>query len=305
MSTSIVAALLITGTVTVIGAKFSTRSGAPVSARTHSWLGWWEKEELICTKRDSTRIILAVRAPFLWLESVHFAQKFNIVALTKSRWDTDGSTIKDTAFVVSRTVFITRTPFVWWDDIKETWAVASFWKNSWEKEAVKQKRRCDHNGQTGWTTGPKGSCCQTRLWNETHLSTNFFFFSEENNKLADYTLNKTYVPATLPSASAAVAVPWCTKALSAKISAQTAGPRCSMLLLDTRMYSCLDKFPHTQPAHRGAAGRRTRGPCACRVTFPSLSPYRLLLNDQNAVFRFFMENMLNQSLYFQSCLVAK
>lgn len=35
--------------------------------------------------------------------------ELNIVARTESRRDTDSSTVKDTAFVVSRTVFITHT----------------------------------------------------------------------------------------------------------------------------------------------------------------------------------------------------
>lgn len=83
MSTSIVAAFLIIGAVTVIRAKLCTQPWAPTPARTHSWLG-------------------------------------------ESRRDTDSSTVKDTAFVVCRTVFITRTPLMWWDNIKATWAVAWF-----------------------------------------------------------------------------------------------------------------------------------------------------------------------------------
>lgn len=39
MSTSVVAALLLIGTVTVIRAEFSTQPWTPAPARTHSWLG--------------------------------------------------------------------------------------------------------------------------------------------------------------------------------------------------------------------------------------------------------------------------
>lgn len=73
--------------------------------------------------------------------SCQLEKKLNIVARTESRRDTDSSTVKNTAFVVCRTVFITHTPLMWWNNIKETWAVAWFWKNSWEKEAMKQKRK--------------------------------------------------------------------------------------------------------------------------------------------------------------------
>lgn len=41
-----------------------------------------------------------------------YKKKYNIVARTESRRDTDSSTVKDTAFVVSRTVFITHTPLM-------------------------------------------------------------------------------------------------------------------------------------------------------------------------------------------------
>lgn len=69
-------------------------------------------------------------------------ERSNTVARTESRRDTNGSTVKDAAFVVFRTVFITDTALVWWDNIEETWAVAWFWENRWEKrgsEAEKEK----------------------------------------------------------------------------------------------------------------------------------------------------------------------
>lgn len=82
-----------------------------------------------------------VQSQDLTNESWPLKRKLNIVARTESRGDTDSSTVKDTAFVVCRTVFITHTALMWWDNIKETRAVAWFWENHWEKEAVKQKRR--------------------------------------------------------------------------------------------------------------------------------------------------------------------
>lgn len=117
-------------------------------------LAWLKgKQTLTYTKRTKTWILkdflstLDFPVKFShWEDStkdLKARKKFNIVARTESRRDTDSSTVKDTAFVVSGTVFITRTPLMWWDNIKETWAVAWFWENRWEKEAVKQKRRWD------------------------------------------------------------------------------------------------------------------------------------------------------------------
>lgn len=113
-------------------------------------------------------------------------KKLNIVARTESRRDTDSSTVKDTAFVVCRTVFITHTPLMWWDNIKETRAVAWFWQNHWEKEAVKQKRRKISGGN--WGDINEGQT--TWLWNVTDKHA--LLFSDVNSKLADYTLNTYY-----------------------------------------------------------------------------------------------------------------
>ena len=50
-----------------------------------------------------------VQSQDLTNESWPLKRKLNIVARTESRGDTDSSTVKDTAFVVCRTVFITHT----------------------------------------------------------------------------------------------------------------------------------------------------------------------------------------------------
>lgn len=98
------------------------------------------------------------------LTAAHLRKKFNIVARTESRRDTDSSTVKDTAFVVCRTVFITHTPLRWWDNIMETWAVAWFWRQ-WSRKGER----------SAGVTSMKVSGCQTTwLWNETDKHVLFF-----------------------------------------------------------------------------------------------------------------------------------
>ena len=93
-----------------------------------AWLK--EKQKLTHTKRIKTGIYKtlsmldsqsSVQSLRRFNQRFNSKKKFNIVARTESRRDTDSSTVKDTAFVVSGTVFITRTPLMWWDNIKETW----------------------------------------------------------------------------------------------------------------------------------------------------------------------------------------
>ncbi len=154
MSTSIVATLLLVGTVAVIRAKFSTQPWTPAPARTHARLGWrnerngkYKEEEnrnlkawlsigknflLPCALH--IQLVQSLRRFNLRLNSCPLEKKLNIVARTESRRDTDSSTVKDTAFVICRTVFITHTAPVWWDNIKATGAVAWFGKNHWERE---------------------------------------------------------------------------------------------------------------------------------------------------------------------------
>lgn len=60
MSTSIVAAFLIIGAVTVIRAELSTQPCTPAPARTHSWLGWGEREINIYIKLTVTQSLLDI-----------------------------------------------------------------------------------------------------------------------------------------------------------------------------------------------------------------------------------------------------
>lgn len=125
--------------------------------------GFWLEGTLCCPMDSPCLISTSVQSLRRFNKRFNSCQlekkKLSSVARTESRRDTDSSTVKDTAFVVCRTVFITHTPLMWWDNIKATWAVAWFWKNHWEKEAVKQKRK--KISFRNWDNSNEDASCQT------------------------------------------------------------------------------------------------------------------------------------------------
>lgn len=248
------------------GLAEETRESLSISVYTQDHI-WHVKVGLFIESYWKT--VCSQRWPKQRCRSCPLKKKFNTVARTESRRDTNSSTVIDTALVVRRTVFITHTALMWWDNIKETWAVAWVRRNPWDKEAVKQKR---HINEGEWDRQTCTSFSQSCA-------------NSEDLKLGIQDVRvKTNLPFTLPSASAAQTKSKCRNAPSVNASAQSAEQCFSMLTCGTQERSPVrtNLFVHNLQAEE--SGRWVLAPVEFRARLCPSGALSLLMGCDSKAF---------------------